>query len=412
MIVLMRTRFSFAILLVLLVGCSSAVPPGEPKPVQTPVVEPVTPAPAVPGPLASAAKPAGSGSAGMTTEPEERPWLLERQLAGEFGGGPKTLVLWRREPNPEYPFVWKEQLRLEVHEGGAEGALLAQTLVDGTKVVGFDLLPGEPAAIILRYRQESISDHSAGVEFYAWEGNTLVRKGTRIGWYGWTDLVQGPEGPEVIVAEYYTPTFATDYYVDELNSKPAPRMIRKERLQWKGGKVESLGQTYTRLAYRIYNETKPFEEPLHPDALKAYEEATRKIEQQDWVGAVERLGAALKLTPDYPVALTALAHATFEQGAYREAEQSAAEAASLNPWIGEAHYWLGRARLAQGDAKGAQRALWVACARLSRDPKAHRYLGEAFEGLGERVKAATEYKRALELAPGVPEVEAALLRVR
>lgn len=404
----MRLRSAATGLLgLLLVGCSAATP-SPPGPVNVPVIE------QSPNPPESVSISPGAPAQPAAPDKPERPWQLLTQVVGELspGDGMKALLLYQREADPAWEFYFHEQMRLEVREGGPDGRPVDDVLIDGNKLDELQLIEFTPGqrSIVLRFRQEAISDHTAAVSVWSWADGRLNLTGRWTGWLGWSYVTVAPE---VVVAAKWTPPHSKVYSLWEtgLDSKPGPKLIRKERVGWLDGKLASLGVEQSRLAYELYNEKKPLESPLDPGALSSYEAAMAHLRQKEWQAAAEQAARALQLTPDYPDALAVLAEARMMTGDPSGAKAAAQQAVELNPWHGWAEYWLGRARLASADPQGAQEALWIAAALLEQEPDVHRYLGEAFERLGRLDKAHEEYQRSLALNPDQPDVRKAIVRI-
>jgi adenylate cyclase len=83
---------------------------------------------------------------------------------------------------------------------------------------------------------------------------------------------------------------------------------------------------------------------------------------------------------------------------YPEAEQAFRIAIGIDPNLFEAHYFFGRAFLAQGKFKEAIAPLRSACKVHAEDYQAPALLGQAYTGLGRREAAARAHARAVEVA--------------
>lgn len=83
---------------------------------------------------------------------------------------------------------------------------------------------------------------------------------------------------------------------------------------------------------------------------------------------------------------------------YVEAEQAFRLAIELDPRLFDAHYFHGRACIAQGKYRAAIAPLRAACKTRPEDYQAPMLLGLAYTGLGRRAAAARAYTRALTVA--------------
>jgi adenylate cyclase len=83
---------------------------------------------------------------------------------------------------------------------------------------------------------------------------------------------------------------------------------------------------------------------------------------------------------------------------YPDAEKKFRTAIRLDPGLYEAHYFYGRACLAQGKYKEAIDPFEAAAAVRPEDYQALCFLGAAYTGLGHNAKAAASYSRALGVA--------------
>jgi hypothetical protein len=249
----MRPRSATLLVALFLVGCSKGAPPPESKPVNVPVVE--SPKPADAGTQSS------SGSPVIEPVKRERPWILQKKVTGALlpGDVKNEVLLYQREPDKGFPWQWRGEMKLEVRDEGPSGRSLSEVILDGNKVIGLDLVefrPGQPV-ILVRYRQEAVSDHTAVAAAYTWVDGRLTLAGSLSGWMGAASLLQGAAGPEVEVTSRWTPPHSREYsLIEHLDTKPAPKLIRRERLGWQDGKVVVVSTTISRLAYSLYEEKK------------------------------------------------------------------------------------------------------------------------------------------------------------
>lgn len=104
----------------------------------------------------------------------------------------------------------------------------------------------------------------------------------------------------------------------------------------------------------------------------------------------------------------------FDARKYTEALALADSVIAKDPQNADAHVWKGRimGSLAAGNPAGAMEEFEKALALDKNNPQAYYYLGEALQKKGLNEKAATAYKKALELQPNYPEASKALAATR
>jgi len=93
----------------------------------------------------------------------------------------------------------------------------------------------------------------------------------------------------------------------------------------------------------------------------------------------------------------------------KEVEALIKQAIALDPELWQAHYDLGRMRLAVGDAKGALEAFTQAARANPEDPKVLLGLAAAYDALGKPKEAYALAQKALEKAKGREKLEALFL---
>jgi tetratricopeptide (TPR) repeat protein len=143
--------------------------------------------------------------------------------------------------------------------------------------------------------------------------------------------------------------------------------------------------------------------------------ALGKLREFDQAEAMFR--ECLKLDPGHAQAHFFLAVMLFEQagrpGPPAEAEEHAAKAVDLKPDHGLAWLYLGRIRLARGDAGGAVQALRQAVACRPEFTESHLYLAEALAADGKSSEATVSAMNAEKLAgPGDTRPRQLLARLR
>lgn len=106
---------------------------------------------------------------------------------------------------------------------------------------------------------------------------------------------------------------------------------------------------------------------------------------------------AITLNPGLAEAQVSRAVALSTLRNYPEAEQTFRVAIDIDPNLFEAHYFYGRALLAQGKFKEAIAALRRACKVRTEDYQAPALLRMAYTGLGRRQAASRAYARAVEV---------------
>ena len=113
---------------------------------------------------------------------------------------------------------------------------------------------------------------------------------------------------------------------------------------------------------------------------------------------------ALSLSPDQPFVLNYLAYAWAEQGRnLPRARQMIDHAAALRPNEGAILDSLGWIMLLQGDKAGAVHWLERAVELLPEDSTVNGHLGDAYEAVGRRMEAQTQWREALILNPDPPD---------
>ncbi len=120
--------------------------------------------------------------------------------------------------------------------------------------------------------------------------------------------------------------------------------------------------------------------------------------------AVELIGKALELVPNFADAHNNLGNALKEQGELAEAVASYRKAVSLKPDHAEAHYNLGNALKEQGKLAGAVASYEKAISLKPDYARAHNNLGDAFQAQGKLEEARASYDRALGIDPDLAEV--------
>ena len=106
---------------------------------------------------------------------------------------------------------------------------------------------------------------------------------------------------------------------------------------------------------------------------------------------------ALELDPDLAEAHVAHGLAISLSKRYDEAEKEFETAIELNPKLFEAHYFYARTCLVQGKLETAAQLFEDACAVRPEDYQAPLFMGQAYNGLGQREKAEVAHRRTLEI---------------
>ena len=107
---------------------------------------------------------------------------------------------------------------------------------------------------------------------------------------------------------------------------------------------------------------------------------------------------AISLSPELAEAQTSRAVALSTLRNYPEAEQAFRIAIEIDPALFDAHYFYGRACLAQGKFREALAPLRSACTLRPEDYQAPALLALAYTGLRRRKLAARAYERTVEVA--------------
>ncbi len=121
--------------------------------------------------------------------------------------------------------------------------------------------------------------------------------------------------------------------------------------------------------------------------------------------------AAVELLPDSAVPLFNLGSLYLQAGRAADAIPHLSRALEINPDYQEARYNLAAAQVESRQFEPALRNLQQLLARRGSDPMLLTYLGRAYEGSGQKKLAADAYRKALAIAPGLPEAKEALARI-
>lgn len=147
-----------------------------------------------------------------------------------------------------------------------------------------------------------------------------------------------------------------------------------------------------------------------PDKAVEELEAALTIEPTD-ADALYLLGNALRAQGEYETAVTVYRLATAFVPDFREAYEGMAEAAEKQGDSLTGAYARAMARLFSGDVEGAVRELEDVVEQSPDNEGAYFGLGYGYEQLGQREKALTAYRQAVEVEPSQYAAQSALARL-
>ncbi len=134
-----------------------------------------------------------------------------------------------------------------------------------------------------------------------------------------------------------------------------------------------------------------------------------RCQEGDAGQAIELIGKAIALKPDYAEAHSNLGNALNDQGRLEEAVVVYRRALELKPDLAEAHSNLGNALKDQGKADEAVAAYRKALELKPDYAEAHSNLGNALKDQGKVDEAVAAYRKALELKPDYADAHCNLL---
>lgn len=155
-----------------------------------------------------------------------------------------------------------------------------------------------------------------------------------------------------------------------------------------------------------------FAQSVPREAEKLYESALKKLENKKPDDAIEDLENALKIFPEYLLALEKIGYEYLEKKKFAESETVFAKALTVNPKSFSAKTGLSIAQYKQGKIQEAARTLEESVALNQSSPNSFLFLGKIYRELKEYEKAETNFKKAKELAQNkIPDIhwELALL---
>ena len=115
--------------------------------------------------------------------------------------------------------------------------------------------------------------------------------------------------------------------------------------------------------------------------------------------AIRHLEKAVRVRPDFALALSDLGRLHFLNGDVERAVEFFDRAIAASPALPQAHHNLGTVRLAQRNAEGAEAHFRRALEEWPDFAEAHYGLGEALEARGESEDALRRYRRAVSVKP-------------
>lgn len=129
---------------------------------------------------------------------------------------------------------------------------------------------------------------------------------------------------------------------------------------------------------------------------------TGSVTNADWNRVVAQTAKTLQDNPNHSIAkaqsLIAQGHIAYNQGNYSMAITQFKSALQILPQSSLPHYSLGRAYLANGQAKAAERSFKEAIDQNENFALAYKGLGDAFAAQGEKKSAAKYVKKATEIS--------------
>lgn len=317
-----------------------------------------------------------------------------------------TAELWNQRPKEPFSMA-PAVLRLSAPGQPQPLAAAELNMNQARKLELADMTGTGQPFLVVHGRMEAVSDHTAVAQVFRFENGSLTPVFEARAWYGSTDL----DGTALVAFERWQPAYEPRYLVKTvLFTKPRPRPYRTQRFGWKDGQFQLLSEEVTRLGYPLYGK-RPFEKPLPPEAVTFHQQGLKGLAEGRMEEAIASLQKAVEVASDFPDAWNDLAHTYILQQNWEAAFQAASAAVDWNPWHPYAQFNLGLAAFHLEKGEEVLEAFYVATALQEGRWETHYLLGQALEREQDRLGAAAEYKRALELAPGQLEVEAALQRV-
>ena len=126
------------------------------------------------------------------------------------------------------------------------------------------------------------------------------------------------------------------------------------------------------------------------------------VTDKDWNNVIAKTAKILESNPNHstakPLSLIAQGHLAYNQGNYSMAIIHFKAAVKILPKSSLPHYSLGKAYLANGQAKAAEDSFEEAVDQNEKFALAYKGIGDAAAAQGERKKAAKYYKKATEIS--------------
>lgn len=141
-----------------------------------------------------------------------------------------------------------------------------------------------------------------------------------------------------------------------------------------------------------------FAQSVPPDAEKYFENALKKIKDEKHDEAIQELENALKIFPEYFLALEKIGYEYLAVNKFAEAENVFAKASQINPKSFSAKSGLGIAQYKLGKKTEAAKTLEEAIILNQTSPTTFLFLGKIYRELKEFDKAEINYKKAKELS--------------
>ena len=141
-----------------------------------------------------------------------------------------------------------------------------------------------------------------------------------------------------------------------------------------------------------------FAQDVPREAERHFENALRKLKDEKRAEAVAELESALRLFPEYFLALEKIGYEYLAQAAFREAEAAFRKALAVNPKSFSAKSGLGIAEYKLGRQRDAAATLEESIAMNPSSANSFLFLGKIYRELNEFEKALASLKKAKELA--------------